>query len=182
MITGQSIIIRPETPADYNRVFEITEAAFRDLDVSDHTEQHLVNRLRTSKAFIPELSLVAELDGAIVGHILFTRATITRENQTHESLTLAPVSVAPAHQRRGIGSQLIRAGLQIARDLGYDNINLVGHPDYYPRFGFVRASHYHVSVPFDVPDEAFMLLELKPGALDGVTGVLHYAPEFQIEP
>lgn len=173
-----TLIIRQETPADYDRVFAITAAAFRDLDISDHTEQHLVNRLRTSPAFIPNLSLVAELDGEVVGHILFTRATISDGNQTHDSLTLAPVSVAPDYQRRGIGGQLIRAGIQLARELGFDNINLVGHPDYYPRFGFVRASRYHIRVPFDVPDEAFMVLELTPGALDQVSGELHYAPEF----
>lgn len=173
-----SLIIRTETPADYDRVFEITEAAFRDLEISDHTEQHLVNRLRASAAFIPQLSLVAELDGEVVGHILFTRATIVGADRTWESLTLAPVSVAPPHQRRGIGGQLIRAGLQIARELGYGNVNLVGHPDYYPRFGFERASRYKISLPFDVPDEAFMILELRPGALDGVSGVLRYAPEF----
>ena len=173
-----TLIIRQEIPADYERVFTITEAAFRDLDISDHTEQHLVNRLRASQAFIPELSLVAELDGEVVGHILFTRATIIGENQTHDSLTLAPVSVAPEQQRRGIGGQLIRAGVQVARELGFDNVNLVGHPDYYPRFGFVRASRYHIRVPFDVPDEAFMFLELTPGALDQVSGELHYAPEF----
>jgi predicted N-acetyltransferase YhbS len=172
------ITIRPETPTDYDRVFEITEAAFRDLPISDHTEQHLVNRLRTSTAFIPELSLVAELDGEVVGHILFTRAAIVGVDRTWASLTLAPVSVAPDHQRQGIGSQLIRAGLQIARELGYGNVNLVGHADYYPRFGFVRASRYNVRCAFDVPDEASMLLELTPGALDGVSGVVQYAPEF----
>ena len=173
-----TLTIRTETPADYDRVFDLTEAAFRDLDISDHTEQHLVNRLRTSAAFIPQLSLVAELDGEVVGHILFTRAAIIGPDRAWESLTLAPVSVAPAHQRRGIGGQLIRAGLDLARELGYGNINLVGHPDYYPRFSFQRASRYHITVPFDVPDEAFMILELRPGALDDVSGVLRYAPEF----
>jgi predicted N-acetyltransferase YhbS len=172
------VTIRPETPADYARVFEITEAAFRDLPISDHTEQHLVNRLRTSTAFIPELSLVAELDGEVVGHILFTRAAIVGPDRTWESLTLAPVSVAPPYQRHGIGGQLIRAGIEIACELGFDNINLVGHAEYYPRFGFVRASLYGVRCAFDVPDDVSMLLELKPGALDGVSGMIRYAPEF----
>lgn len=173
-----SLTIRPETPADYDRVFEITEAAFRDLEISDHTEQHLVNRLRTSTAYIPELALVAELDGEVVGHILFTRAAIDGPDRSWESLTLAPVSVAPEHQRHGIGGQLIRAGIKIARELGFDSINLVGHAEYYPRFGFERASRYGVRCAFEVPDEASMLLELKPGALNGVSGVVRYAPEF----
>ena len=175
-----TLTIRPETPADYDRVFEITEAAFRDLPISDHTEQHLVNRLRNSSAYIPELALVAELDGEVVGHILFTRAAIVGSDREWESLTLAPVSVAPEHQRRGIGGQLIRAGIEIARELGFDNINLVGHAEYYPRFGFVPASRYGVRCAFEVPDDASMLLELKPGALDDVSGVVRYAPEFNM--
>jgi len=176
-----TLTIRPETPADYARIYEITEAAFRDLDVSDHTEQDLVNRLRNSTAYIPELALVAELDGEVVGHILFTRAVIVGLDRSWETLVLAPVSVAPPHQKCGIGGRLIRAGIQIARDMGFDSINLVGHAEYYPRFGFVRASRYDIRVPFDVPDDVFMIQELRPGALDGVSGVIHYAPEFGLE-
>ncbi len=173
-----TLIIRPETPTDYARIYEITEAAFRDLDVSDHTEHDLVNRLRDSAAYIPQLALVAELNGEVVGHILFTRAAIVGPDRSRETLVLAPVSVAPPHQQCGIGGRLIRAGIQIARDMGFDSINLVGHAEYYPRFGFVRASRYAIRVPFDVPDDVFMIQELHPGALDGVSGVIHYAPEF----
>ena len=173
-----TLIIRPETPADYARIYEITEAAFRDLDVSDHTEQDLVNRLRDSAAYIPELALVAELNGEVVGHILFTRASIVGSDRSWETLVLAPVSVAPPHQKCGIGGRLIRAGIQIAREMGFDSINLVGHAEYYPRFGFVRASRYNIRVPFDVPDDVFLIQELRPGALNGVSGVIHYAPEF----
>jgi predicted N-acetyltransferase YhbS len=176
-----SLTIRPETPADYDRIFDITEAAFRDLDVSDHTEQHLVSRLRNSTAYISELALVAELDGEVVGHILFTRAAIDGPDRSWETLVLAPVSVAPPHQKCGIGGRLIRAGIQIAHDMGFDSINLVGHAEYYPKFGFVRASRYNLRLPFDVPDEAFMIQELRPGALNGVSGVIRYAPEFGLE-
>ncbi len=176
-----TLTIRPETPADYARIYEITEAAFRDLDISDHTEQDLVNRLRDSAAYLPQLALVAELNGEVVGHILFTRAAIVGPDRSWETLVLAPVSVAPPHQKCGIGGRLIRAGIDIARELGFDSINLVGHAAYYPRFGFVRASHYKISIPFDVPDEAFLIQELRPGALDGISGVIHYPPEFGLE-
>ena len=172
------IIIRPETPADYARIYEVTEAAFRDLPISDHTEQHLVNRLRNSAAYIPQLALVAELEGEVVGHILFTRAVIVGPDRSWDTLTLAPVSVAPDHQRCGIGGQLIRTGIELARGLGYDLINVLGHAEYYPRFGFMPASRYGVRCPYDVPDEVFMLQELRPGVLNDVSGVVQYAPEF----
>lgn len=174
------ITFRPETPADTARVYAITEAAFRDQPYSDGDEPRLVDRLRGSTAYLPELALVAELDGEVVGHILFTRAAIVGPDRSWETLTLAPVSVAPEHQQQGIGGQLIRAGIEIARGLGYDSINVLGHAHYYPRFGFVPAARYGVRCAYDVPDDAFMIQELRPGALNGVSGVVQYAPEFDM--
>jgi len=124
--------IRQEVARDYAAVRGVTQRAFEGLAVSDQTEHRLVNRLRRSPYFVPELSLVAEVDGQIVGHILFTKVNIEKEGTPVKTLTLAPVSVLPAYQRKGIGGKLIEEGHRIARSLGYDLIVLVGHEDYYP--------------------------------------------------
>lgn len=170
--------IRQEQNADYEIVENLTYLAFKNMEFADGDEHELVAKLRKSKDFIPELSLLAIVDECIVGHILFTRSKIVSSTETFDSLTLAPVSVHPDWQRKGIGSLLIREGIEIAVKLGFDNINLVGHKDYYPRFGFARASLFGISMNMVVPDSAFMVLELIPGSLSGKSGVLHYAKEF----
>jgi predicted N-acetyltransferase YhbS len=172
------IDIRREQPGDYKAVYKLTELAFRDLEISEHNEQDLVERLRRSSSFIPELSLVAVLEQEIVGHILLTRNKIVNDREEFESLTLAPVSVTPEHQNQGIGSQLIRTVLDTARELGFKSVFLVGHENYYPRFGFVPASKFGILSPFEVPDPVFMALELVPGGLKGVSGTIQYPSEF----
>ena len=124
-----NITIRKETPADYDRVIEITELAFKTMPFADGDEHNLVRRLRNSKNFIPELSLVAESEGIVVGHILFTPILIKGDNKHYQSLTLAPVSVHPDYQNKGIGSALIREGHRIAKKLGFKSIIVVGHPE-----------------------------------------------------
>ncbi len=140
-------------------------------------ESRLVERLRKTEAFVPELSLVAVRQQEIVGYILFTRIKIQGET-SHESLALAPMAVHPEHQRAGIGRELIRAGLARAEDLGFDSVIVLGHPGYYPRFGFQRASRWGIRCPFDVPDEAFLALGLREGALRGKDGTVQYADPF----
>jgi len=171
------MIIRQETEKDYRETEKLTEEAFRNLEISDHNEHLLVQRLRQSKDFIPELSLVAEMDNKIVGHILFSKITIEGEKET-ESLCLAPVSVLPEYQNQGIGSELIKEGLLKAEDLGFESVLLVGHSTYYPRFGFERASKWDIRCAFEVPDDAFMAIELKIDALKGKSGTVKYPPEF----
>lgn len=128
------IALRPETPADIPAIFALTEEAFRTLEISDHTEQFIVDRLRAAGALT--LSLVAEEGGRIVGHIAFSPVTIS--DGTAGWYGLGPVSVAPDRQRRGIGSALIREGLARLKGLGASGCYLVGHPGYYGRFGFVN--------------------------------------------
>jgi len=99
----------------------------------------------------------------------------------YEALVLAPMAVLPEFQRQGIGGKLIREGLNKAKELGFDSVTVLGHKDYYPRFGFERASKWNIKSPFEVPDEAFMAIELKPGALAEKTGTLEYPEEFRIE-
>ncbi len=170
----QHIKIRQERESDATQVYEVVKNAFASAPFSDHDEHNLVTRLKTSHAFIPALSIVAELDSKIVGHILFTKITIGDK----PALALAPVSVDPTHQSQGIGASLINAGHKVAKALGYRAIVVLGHEAYYPKFGYVKASAYKIAAPFDVPDENFMVLALSEDALKNYRGMVSYAPEF----
>lgn len=172
------LLIRQEEVYDYTAVKELIESAFKTLDFSDHKEQYLVQRLRKSAAFIPPLSLVGELDEIVVGHILLTKIQIVDNGKISESLALAPVSVLPAYQGRGIGGKLIKRAHIIATQLGYRSIALLGHADYYPKFGYTRASAFGIQFPFDAPDENCMVIELVDKGLGGVSGILQYPKEF----
>ncbi|GAB2544199.1 putative N-acetyltransferase YhbS [Gracilibacillus alcaliphilus] len=146
---------------------------------SDHSEHQLVHRLRESEAFIPELSLVAvDNSESVIGHILLTKISIDCKNRISPSLALAPVSVLPAYQYQGIGSQLIQAALKQARELGHSSVIVLGHPDYYPKFGFRKASEWQIKAPFDVPDETFMAIELTDGSLRNIQGTVRYSAAF----
>jgi predicted N-acetyltransferase YhbS len=172
------VTVRRETEKDHEAVFELVRLAFENAEYGDHDEQYLVERLRRSQAFVPELSLVAESRGRIVGHIMLTELVIETEKGRVRSLTLAPVSVLPECQKRGIGSKLIIEGLSEAKRLGYGSVLLVGHAHYYPRFGFRRASGWGIRAPFDVPDEAFMAVELEEDALANAAGTMILPAEF----
>lgn len=172
-----TITIRQETESDYSITETVIEEAFKNEEQSDQQEHLLVANIRKSEAFIPQLSLVA-LDEEIVGHILLSHITIVDGENAVDSLALAPVSVTPLYQNKGIGSQLIRTALQQAKDLGYESVIVLGHDAYYPKFGFKRASTFNIKAPFDVPDDAFMALALTPHALDQVTGIVQYSEPF----
>ncbi|PKV62643.1 GNAT family N-acetyltransferase [Pontibacter ramchanderi] len=172
------IQIRQEQPADYPAVFALVEQAFRDLVISDHTEQFLVERLRKSNAFIPELSLVAVDQGKIVGYILLTKLKIKNHQQEFESLSLAPVAVLPTYHRQGIGAMLMEQAHLVAKDLGYTSVILVGHEQYYPRSGYKPASTFGIRFPFEVPDANAMAVELVENGLAGISGEVVYPKEF----
>ncbi len=175
----QNINIRKETPEDYLQVIELTEKAFESLEISDHNEGKLVDKLRKAPTFVDELSLVAELNGQLVGHILFTPIVIENGAQQFQSLVLAPVSVLPEFQKMGIGGQLIRAGHQKATELGFQSVILIGHPEYYPRFGYKKASGWGIKTHYGLPsDDVFMAVELTEGALSKVSGMVVFPPEF----
>lgn len=176
-----NVLIRQERKEDYDKVYEVVKAAFACADHTNHDEQNLVVRLRNSTAFVPDLSLVAEAEGEIVGHILFTRAVIRQGAREHETLALAPLAVAPDYQGKGIGGLLIEAGHRVARELGFKSALLVGHPTYYPRFGYRPAEKFGIVTDLELPADVFMACELMEGALAGVQGRVEFAPEFNLE-
>lgn len=168
------ISVRPETPEDIPDIERVCHEAF-----GSRNEAYLVELLRFNEAFIPELSLVATADGEVVAHVLFSRISIVGENgKFYDSLALAPMSVLPSWQRKGIGSSLIKKGLFIAKELHFKSVIVLGHETYYPKFGFVPASKWNIKAPFEVPDAAYMALELLPGGLKEVSGTVVYPEEF----
>jgi putative acetyltransferase len=164
--------IRLEQPDDVAAVRETNEQAF-----GAPAEARLVARLRDSSDCI---SLVATIDDRVVGHILFTPVSLEPAT-TVRIAGLAPMAVRPEHQRAGIGSELARAGLDECRRRGYAAVVVVGHPEFYPRFGFVPGHTRGLECEFPVRPEVFMTLELIDGALAGVAGLVRYRPEFSEE-
>lgn len=170
--------IRKEESRDFKSVFELIRDAFEKEEMSDHQEQYLVERLRSSDAFVPELSLVAEVDEKIVGYILLTKIKIIESEKVSEALALAPIAILPAYQGKGLGGQLIRYAHETASALGFGIVVLLGHENYYPKFGYEMAKKYGVKLPFEVPDENCMVIGLKENALQQVNGTVEYPKEF----
>ena len=180
MNTGDAgLVIRSEQAADHAAIAEVNREAF-----GQEGEPRLVAALRDAEGFDPQLSLVALRDGVVVGHILFSPIDIVRDGgdlpaiALAPAVALAPMAVRPAYQRQGIGSALVRAGLEACRRAGHRIVVVLGHAEYYPRFGFTPAGQRGVRAPFEVPDEAFMVLSLVDGGLDDVAGVVQYPAPF----
>ncbi|QDU40913.1 hypothetical protein Mal4_52760 [Maioricimonas rarisocia] len=167
-----NLSIRPETSQDQAGVRRVNEAAFEGTAEADLVEAlHEGDHVATS--------LVAEVDGNVVGHILFSHLTIVTDHRRLPALSLAPMAVLPAHQKQGIGSRLVSEGLAACRDAGHQIVTVLGHPTYYPRFGFSPGLAAPLSSPFGV-GEAWMAIELTPGALEGVSGSVEFAAPFRI--
>lgn len=166
------ISIISETEEDIAAIREVVTAGFGRTNEAD-----LVEVIRNSPNFIPELSLVAKENGEVLGHILFSPVVIETQGGDVQAMALAPLCVTPTHQRQGIGAQLVQAGLTKCRELNHNIIIVLGEPHYYQRFGFQTASKFGIQAPFTVPDEAFMVLELKPSALNNISGIVGY-PEY----
>ncbi len=175
------MMIREETAVDRPAIHQINVAAFEQVG-----EAELVDKLRQRGAIT--VSLVAVVEGQVVGHVLFTPVEIlpekvqgTGERATHQEWTavaLGPVAVLPNYQNQGIGDQLIRAGSAACLERGEDVVAVLGHPNYYPRFGFVPSVRFGIKSEYDVPDDVFMIAELREGALAGRAGVVKYQAEF----
>jgi hypothetical protein BACCOPRO_02556 len=178
--TTAGITIRQERQGDLPVILDLVEKAFENVEESDHQEQYLVERLHGLDTFIPELSLVAvNGEGIIVGYILLTKVKIVSADSTTVSLAVAPLAVHPAYQNNKIGGMLIEEAHKAARAMGYGSAVLLGHKDYYPRFGYRKAIDYGIRFPFDAPQECCMVIELLPDALNGVTGTVRYPECFQ---
>lgn len=171
--------IRQANSKDYKSVSTLLQLAFKEEIHSDHKEHFLVERLRQSSTFVPELSLVAELDNQIIGYILLTKIQIiTPLSEEVSSLALAPVAVHPSFQKKGVGGDLIQYAHNKAKELGFSSIVVLGHEDYYPRFGYRMAKTYGISFPFDVPAANCMAIELVDNALHNCNGLVVYPHEF----
>ena len=167
--------IRQEERKDYGEVYKLIREAFKTAEHADGNEQDLAEALRESRAFVPELSLVAEEHGEIIGHILFTEAKVGGDTV----LVLAPLSVLPAYQRRGVGTALIQEGHQIARRLGYAYSLVLGSETYYPRCGYLPAESFGIEIPEGMPPANFLAIRLREDAKP-VHGAVIYAKEFGI--
>ena len=165
------IEIRNEIPADIPAIRDVNERAFGGC-----AEAELVDRLRVANKAVA--SLVACDGYRVVGHILFSPVSVTNAPRTVRAVGLAPMSVLPEFQKTGIGSRLVRDGLAACQQAGYDIVVVLGHVDYYSRFGFTRAKDYGLDNEYEAPD-AFMVLELKRGVLQTISGLVQFAPEFQ---
>ena len=157
------IKVRSEQLKDYDEIDLVISSAFKQ-----YNEVQLVHELRKTKQYKSELSLVATSNGQIIGHILFYPVNMS----DYETLILAPLAVKPEYQRKGIGGKLVEEGLKQSREQGYGSVLVVGHPDYYPRFGFEKASKWGIRLSTNVPNEAFMAIELRENSLLGIKGVV----------
>lgn len=165
------MIVRAEESQDQQAVRSVNLAAFETA-----AEANLVDALRQQAR--PLVSLVAQVGEEVVGHIMFSPVSL----DGHAKLSLmglAPMAVLPAHQRKGVGSALVRAGLQRCRALGVGAVVVLGHPGYYPRFGFQPSVTFGIASEYDAPPEAFMVLELQPGHLARASGTIKFHAAFQ---
>jgi len=169
-----SFFIRTEIPEDIPAIFEVNVQAFAHED-----EARLVDALRENGDLDPDLSLVAVFNDRIIGHIMFPNIVIETEDESVPALALAPLVVHPDFQCRGIGTALIEEGLDLCRERGHRIVIVVGHPGYYPKFGFSPACECGIRAPFEVADDVFMVLGLVPGALDSIHGCVRYPDAFE---
>jgi len=169
------MIIRRETEKDFDLIYDLVKVAFKTAHVSNGKEQDFVNQLRSSSGYIPELALVAEENGKLIGHIMLTKKYVVDNDNKYEMLYLAPISVELEYRNKGIGSALIKESFMLAEKLGYKSVILVGNPAYYHRFGFKSASNFGIKhSPATIPDECVMGCELIPNALNGVNGMVEF--------
>jgi putative acetyltransferase len=162
------IEIREERPADVAAVREVNRRAFEQ-----ERESNIVDALRANGGAL--LSLVATIDDQVVGHVMYSRVSV---GDMVNGAALGPMAVLPEHQRQGIGTRLIDTGNQKIKDAGYPFIIVVGHAEYYPRFGFRPAGKYGIKCEWDVPEEVFMVLMLDAAKMQGVAGLAKYRDEF----
>lgn len=177
------IELRPESPADFRAVEELTRNAFWNHHAPGCDEHYLAHILRESSDFVPELDYVAVHDGKVVGNIMYTRAKIVLDRGgEREVLCFGPLAVDPAFQGQGVGGALIERTKTLAQELGYKAILIFGDPEYYSRFGFIPAERYGVGTSWGVYIISLQALELQPGALEDCAGYFQESGDYQIDP
>ena len=175
--------MRLEQQGDWQAVENLTREAFWNVHEPGCSEHLLMQRLRSSPAFIKELSIVAVADKDIIGHIAYTRAAVTSpEGIRYEALCFGPLSVLPTRQNRGIGSALVEHTKDLARKMGFGAILIYGDPLYYERLGFVKAECFDIYAPDGMYADALQACELYTGALRGITGAFHEDEVFDVMP
>lgn len=175
IVENITVTIRTENAQDYPSVYNVNTKAFKRKE-----EARLVDRLRLSNNFIPQLSIVASVDGKVVGHILFTEIFISDEKKETRTLALAPMAVLPEFQNKGIGQQLVLHGFEEAKKLGFKSVLVLGNGNYYSQFGFIPTTKWQIVPPLNFPKDAFMGLELEDGSLSEVKGHVKYPHEFDL--
>jgi predicted N-acetyltransferase YhbS len=176
------ISIRLEEEKDFRYVEFLTREAFWDLYKPGCCEHLIVHKMRKEPAYVKELSYIAEEEYIIVGNIIYSKAKVVNDQtKEFEVLCMGPISVLPSHQRKGIGSLLMTRSIEKAKELGFKAVIIFGNPDYYKRFGFINAKNYNIKTSTGENFDAFMVLELTNGALNGISGRFYEDKVFETE-
>jgi predicted N-acetyltransferase YhbS len=168
------MVLRQEQEADFPGIYELVQTAFQTARVSSGDEQNFVNRLRGGGNYIPELALVAEAGGKLLGHIMLTRTSVETASGPQPMLLLGPLAVRLERRSQGLGAQLVQEALRRAKALGHGAVILVGDPAYYSRFGFKSANHFGISNTNGIPDDNVLASELVPGALQNLQSAISF--------
>lgn len=169
------MLIRQEKVDEFPQIYDLVKLAFQTAKVSDGKEQDFVNQLRSNGNYIPELALLAEENGKLIGHIMLTRTYIFNGVNHFETLLLAPISVVVECRNKCVGASLIRESFRLAKEMGYGSVVLVGDPAYYHRFGFRPALTFGIKNINNIPDEYVMACELSPDALHEISGTIDFS-------
>jgi predicted N-acetyltransferase YhbS len=174
------IKLRQENPSDYIELSKAIMDAYADVPYSNHKEQDMVARLRKSDAFIPQLSILAHDEhGTIAGHVLLTKIEIANKGIIYKALALAPLSIRPSYQNKGVGKLLVLESHRVAKSMGYNFIVILGIPNYYPKFGYQLASKYDIKFPIKIADTNALIIALNGADYSTITGgTVIYSKEF----
>ncbi len=169
----KEVVLRGERETDFKDIYELNTRAF-----GSEAESKLIDELRKTRSYIKGLSIVAVWEEKVIGHAMLTHAYVVNQGRRFNCLALGPMAVAPEYQRRGNGTKLVDEAILRAKECGYKAVIVLGHTNFYPRFGFIPASTKKIRSRFS-NDDSFMVLELIPNALKGITGLAEYAKEFK---
>ena len=175
------IIIKPEEENDHRTVEELTREAFWNIHVPGCDEHLLIHNLRKAKEFISELDFVAIKGNKIIGNIAYAKSKVKNGDLEYDVLTFGPISVLPEYQNNGVGSRLINYTVKLARETGHSAIIIYGDPEYYNRFGFIESKHYKITSKDKKYPAALLVLELYPGALEGIEGIFDEGEAYNID-